>query len=201
MADVSVIVATFGDPAWRARGDTASLSASAQTTRVEICQTHGASLCEARNKGARWVSGEWLIFLDADDTLDPHYAEEMLKGTADLRQPSTLGVYPDGSTDAAANIIPPRGNSIIDGNHLVIGTMVRRQMFIDVGGFNDLPVLEDWDLWVRCLLAGATQEAIPTAIYRVGVNDASRNAPGGLHNVTYWQIRSKYEAAARAARV
>lgn len=199
MTDVSVIVATYGDPSWFATADTACRSAKDQTVPVEILQTHGPSLHEARNEAAGFATAEWLVFLDADDTLDPHYVEEMLKGGADLRQPATLGVYPDGTTDPTANVIPPRGASILDGNHLVVGTMVRRQLFMDVGCFDDYPILEDWDLWIRCLLAGATQEAIPAAIYRVGVNDSGRNAPRHQHSVVYGQIRAKYEAAVRAA--
>jgi glycosyl transferase family 2 len=192
LTDVSVIVATFGDASWKTRGEAAVLSAATQSHQAHVLVSHGDTLSGARNEAAGRTKAEWLVFLDADDALDHHYVEEMLKGTADLRQPATLGVYADGTTDDFPVVISRRP-SILDANHLVIGTMVRRELFLSVGGFRPLPVLEDWDLWIRCLLSGATQEAMPQAIYRVGVSRDGRNtSQPELHGRVYGELRVQY---------
>jgi cellulose synthase/poly-beta-1,6-N-acetylglucosamine synthase-like glycosyltransferase len=53
--------------------------------------------------------------------------------------------------------------------------MARTELLRKVGGWRDWPLYEDWDLWLRCHLAGATFEAIPRAIYRAHARVDSRN--------------------------
>jgi len=197
MKTVGIVVATFGDVKWIDKAKEAIVSAENQTLKPDrVIHHHAESLAEARNKAAYMVSTDWLIFLDADDTLDENYVRSMMEpgedaGVADLRQPSTLGVYPDGTTDDEPVLIPER--PILQSNYLVIGTMCRRDQFLDVGGFDSyFPVLEDWDLWIRMIKAGAIVGKRPEAIYRVGVNPQSRNQNTSLHGRYYAQIRSKY---------
>lgn len=194
---VGVVVATYGDvEKWRPLARRATDSCEAQTRRPDsITWWHGRSMADSRNIGASLSHTDWLIFLDADDTLDERYVEEMLSGTGDLRQPSTLGVYPDGSTDDEPWLIPPKRN-LLEGNHIVIGAMIRNSLFKEMGGFDDLPILEDWDLWIRCWLVGASITACPGAIYRVGVNDTGRNS-SSVHGDVYTRIRAKYSVIAR----
>ena len=81
-----------------------------------------------------------------------------------------------------------------EGNWLVVGSLVRAQMVRDVGGWRDFTWSEDWDLWLRCWLAGATVEAIPDAIYRAYVRPNSRNrAPQHAERIAAhraWMIRA-----------
>lgn len=188
--EVSIIISTFGDEAWRNMALTRALpSAENQTTKAEVILSHEDTLSEARNNGAKKASGEFLIFLDADDELDSRYVEMMLTGTGDLRQPSTLGVS-DGVEDDAPVLIPRR--DLFISNFLVIGSMCRKSIFEQVGGFNELPALEDWDLWIRFALAGARITSVPEAIYRVHVSRFSRNQNTKVHHETYLHIRGKY---------
>jgi len=181
----SVYFQTVTDPAF-----------SGQRITGGVCQIHdehAVNISPVRNQGAAGGTAEWLIFLDADDELDSHYVEEMLKGGGDIRQPSTLGVHPDGHEDDYPVLIPRR-HSFMIGNHLVIGCMIRREQFNAVGGFRDLPCLEDWDLFIRLRLAGATVGECPKAIYRVHVRPDSRNRDTGLHARVYAEIQSTYGA-------
>lgn len=61
------------------------------------------------------------------------------------------------------------------GNWLVIGTLVQRQVFVEVGGFREWPLYEDWCLWQRCWKAGAEPVKVPDAVYVARVRGASRN--------------------------
>lgn len=191
IADVTVIVATFGDSMWQELARHAGETAQNQTLRPHaVILSHGASLQEARNAPGLGADTEWLIFLDADDELDPYYVEAMMVGEGDVRQPATLGVV-DGIEDDYPVMIGP-GRTLLERNHIVIGAMVRTDLFRAVGGFDGWPVLEDWDLWLKCWRAGAEFGQVPEAIYRVHVNPNSRNQNQALHGRVYGEIRRKH---------
>lgn len=196
---VGVVIGTYGDRSWVQKSQRAVESVRSQVRQPNLLITvHAATLAEARNRGASMSTTRWLIFLDADDTLHPEYVRSMMERVEDVKavssliQPSTQGVYPDGTKDETANLIPA-AKDLLFANHMVIGTMCPRDVFLEVGGFDPtLPVLEDWDLWIRMNRAGCSLLTCPEAIYEVGVNPDSRNKPQKLHTTTYTRIRSKY---------
>ena len=192
---VAVVVATYGDrEKWIPLAVEAMKSVEAQTIVPRVWHEHGDTLSQARNDGAFKMSQgdeppEFLIFLDADDDLDERYVEEMLKccDDLDLVQPATIGVHPDGHLDDFAVVIPTE--KLLERNYLVIGTMVRRDLFERVGGFDEWPILEDWALWIKCDLAGARIGAAPDAVYRVHFHENSRNLDHRVGFTTYQDIR------------
>ena len=189
-SNVSIVIPTFGDLGfWGPLADRAENSAELQTAKAEIIRVHSDSLSRARNDGALEAKGDWLIFLDASDELDPYYVEVMLDGTGDIRQPSTLGVV-DGKEDDEPVLIPQR--DLREANYLVIGSMVRRDIFLEVGGFQSYPILEDWCFFLQCWLLGASISQCPRAIYKVHVLGGSRNTDQLLHGQVYMQIRERY---------
>lgn len=192
---VDIIIGYYGGKdEWGPLAQWAKKSALEQTHQPYTVFTvyRAEGLSAARNAGAERSAADWLIFLDADDELDPHYIEEMLKGHGDVRQPMTLGVHADGHEDDYPVLIPPKLPNFLCGNHLVIGSMVRRDLFLRVGGFRDLTCLEDWDLWIRCLLDGA-QFGTSQAVYRVHVRPESRNKDVSLHSAVYSEIQQRYQ--------
>src|SRR5206468_3897244 len=94
----------------------------------------------------------------------------------------------------------PNGGGVLplcDVNWAVVGTLVPRQLFHDVGGFRpqDFPY-EDWSLWLRCVIAGACLVPVPNAVYRVFElpESASRTtdpARQALLHDTYKRIRGE----------
>src|SRR5688572_819436 len=95
----SVIIGYYGNKdLWEPLVDRAVLSAQSQTRKCEIIPMYADNLQAARNEGAERASGNQLVFLDADDELDPAYVEAMESKEGDLKQPSTLGVV-DGKED------------------------------------------------------------------------------------------------------
>lgn len=176
--DVTVVVATFGDEWWkRLAWKRAIPSALAQAPCVH---SHRDSLVEARNAGVASVESEWIIHLDADDELEPGYVDALGRGRADLRAPSVR--YVQGGRVGTARqprVARHRHNCsagcLSEGNWLVVGTAVRTELARKVGGWRDFPWSEDWSLWLRCYLAGATVEACPDAVYRAHVRPDSRN--------------------------
>lgn len=184
--DVTVIVATFGAEHWRTTAQRAVASAEPQAPTIQI---HGDTLHGARNAGGEQAATEWLCFLDADDELEPGYFTAMAKGTADLRGPAVR--YQRQPNDRPVARVWPE-QDLTDGNYLVIGTLVRRDLFMSVGGFRGWPLYEDWCLWQRCHRAGASIETIPTAVYRAWVSNRSRNRAPNRAEREHWHhaIRS-----------
>ena len=174
METFSVVVGIYGDlDVWGPRAEAALASVEGQGA-LDARISHADTLAQARNRGAIQAGGDYLIFLDADDLLAPDYVGEMSLGIADLRQPATLGMYPDGTFDPYPVNIPPR-QSIRQGNWFVIGTAIPTEMFWRAGGFGEEPAWEDWSLMLRCFALGATWEPRPGAIYKVGVSIGGRN--------------------------
>lgn len=214
-ANIAVCIATYGDRAkWDPLAKRAMASVDRQTMRpCWYSHVHHRTLHEARNLAAAepyapdWhrksVGGaEWLCFLDADDELDPHFIQAMHTATQNLTgdwllQPATRGVYEDGSEDAQAVLIPPK--RLIEGNFLVVSTLIRADQFHRIEGFADLPAYEDWDLWLRATADGARVKTVPTAILRVHVNPSGRNSPPpGLHAETVGRIRRRHRDGHRS---
>jgi len=177
--DVTIAVATFGDDSWIELARTRAIP-SAERFGVPVIHTHADTLHAARNAAVDQVDTEWMIHLDADDELEPGYLDHLAEGTADLRAPAVRYVRPFHATPArvpkvAGHTHRCTAECLPEGNWLVVGTLVRTQMVRDAGGWRDFPWSEDWDLWLRCWLNGATVEAIPAAVYRAHVRPDSRN--------------------------
>lgn len=182
---VSIIVATFGTEEWRQRG--AQAAAAVENQADETIWVHGDTLAQARNEGLRMAGGEYVVHLDADDTLEQGYVEHLLTGTCDLRAPAVRYVTETGHSRqphvprVAGHTHDCTGNCLPTGNWLVVGTMARRQLLLDVGGWEEWPIYEDWALFARCWQAGATIQAIPQAVYQATWRPASRNRAPDRH--------------------
>ena len=129
------------------------------------------------NEGGRQALGDWLIFLDADDELAPGYVGAMRRA---------LEQNTDGDhvlfTPAVQQIRKGRPGrpffypevDLSAGNWLVIGTMISRRLFTEIGGSREHPHgLEDWNLWNRAVRAGARIVKVKDAVYRAHMNPQS----------------------------
>ena len=180
---VSVLIGTYGDEHWqRIAAKYAEPSVLGQKG-LELLARHEpeGTLASVRNRLAIAARGDWLCFLDADDQLGPGYLHAMreaagaLSGPQDARWLLTPSVsYVTGRRYRHAAKLWPRCDLRL-GNWLVIGTLVQKAVFIEVGGFNEWPVYEDWDLWQRCWKAGAEIVPVPDAVYIAHTRTGSRN--------------------------
>lgn len=179
--DVTVAVGTFGEQRWADLAYQRALPSAAQMGAPTVHVHHPTSLHQARNQALDRVDTEWVCFLDADDELEGGYFVHMGRAAADVRAPSVRYVAPGGFPYPA---VMPKvfGHThrcdaacIPHGNWLVIGSCVRAELVRKVGGFRDWEMFEDWDLWARCWLEGATFQAVDDAVYRAYIHPDSRN--------------------------
>lgn len=61
--------------------------------------------------------------------------------------------------------------------------MARRQALLDAGGYRDIDILEDYDLWVRVLMNGGTITNIPKVLTNVHAGENMYKRRGGMEYV------------------
>lgn len=175
--EVSVIVPVYGDiEKWEPFYQRAIGAINSQTLKPKyILISIANDLQSARNRPAMGATTEWILFCDADDTLDENYVEEMMKlsADADIVVPSAHRYFANGEVDKSNYWYEPK--NLLTGNYITIGAMIRTELFINLGGFKDLPALEDFEFYIRAEEAGARFVHCPKAIYKINVREGSRN--------------------------
>jgi len=184
---ISVVIGTYGSyEKWAPLARRAMASVEKQTVAVEAIHVHADTLADARNIGARRTIGERLVFLDADDWLAPDFCEKIVE-PEDVLQPMTVQ-HRGGYQTTLAKYMEPR-EDLLDGNHRIVGCPVDREVFMEVGGFDEWPIYEDWALWLKIRAAGGSFGKT-TGVYNIELRDGSRNS--GPAGDTFDQIRSLY---------
>jgi len=151
---------------------------AADDSRVHLLTQVNAGTAAARNAGASLATGEYLVFLDADDLLMPGYVEGQLAFAAD--HPG-MDIYacnadlllPDGrrrafwSDTLHAGVFSLSAEDEIRESSILLMAMITRRTLELTGGFRTLHS-EDYDFWLRALLAGARHiyNSATLAVYR-----------------------------------
>jgi glycosyltransferase involved in cell wall biosynthesis len=166
---------------------TPSIVRAFKDERIELMVADSRGVSAARNAGARAASGDWLMFLDADDRLRPNAIAELLKGAA--AAPVARVIYGDyDRIDEIGRPIGSRGHltgrrkpsgrileKLVAGNFIVNGgiMIIRSAAFAAAGGFDEsLKYCEDWHCWCR-LAAIEGFHYVPHILLDYRVHDAS----------------------------
>jgi len=162
-SDWEAVVVNDGSP------DTPELETVLQPymTRIVYIKQENKRAAGARNNAIRQARGEFVAFLDSDDTWMPnHLASQLAMFAAD---PSLGLVYSDallvgdpGNERRFTERCPSQGEAtfatlIVERCQIPISTVVaRKEALINAGLFDEkLARCDDYDMWVRTAFAGA----------------------------------------------
>lgn len=162
-------------------GSTDDTSDVAKRYPVRLIEQANSGVSAARNRGAREAKGDYLVFLDADDVLEPEYLSRCWDAlrTAPAR---VAYAYTQSRMFGEVTGIDPSApfskRRVLDGNLVNVSALLRRRVFEETGGFDEsLRVgLEDADLWVRMLAAGHSGVLVPEPLLRYRRHGRTRNS-------------------------
>ena len=163
-----------------------SLEAAHSVTdpRIRVLRQNNQGPSAARNLALENSSGEWIATLDADDLWTPdklqHQLDAATRHRADLVfGPAQLFGDPHQQRAYEKHEYVLAGQSalrkMISRNHVPHSSvLMRRQAVLEAGGYaEDIHGTEDYDLWLRLLMAGAKFVYDPRAIVHYRVSGAS----------------------------
>lgn len=196
--DCSILISTYGNEAWKDLAQTRALPSTDGQGACEVLVMHepDATISEVRNANADCARGEWLLHLDADDELAPGYLDAMraARDRTDVIMETDRVLFTPAVSHVkkgrpAAPFFFDRGISLRQDNWLVVGTLVHRDLFFEVGGFGDYPHgFEDWSLWSKCFRVGAEIVKVPDAVYVYHHNPQSKHKQGWRDRK--WQVET-----------
>ena len=143
--------------------------------RIKFYQQENRKQAVARNLGLHHCSGQYVLFLDADDLIEPRKLEvqvalleqhpevDIVYGSVRYFKSKTsadgLGIE-WAEVDSRVPAVRSGGREVL---YLLIrnnfmptnAPLARRRVIDEVGPFDELlPPAEDWDYWIRCAILG-----------------------------------------------
>src|SRR5690606_4999683 len=164
---------------------------AAKDARIRVLHKTNGGLGSARNHGVEQATGEFVLFLDADNVLEPAYAETALRALANAPDAAFVtpfcrhfedgsgrdkGVYNPVPFDVKASLLINRFGDA--------GAFFRRSVFTERGHRYDelLIAYEDWALWMDLAADGLEGEIVPRTLYRYRTRPDSMMEQDGLPN-------------------
>lgn len=156
-------------------------------SRILYIEQENLGLSAARNVGIKIAKGEFLLFLDSDDWLEPNclksYAD-VIPSNPEIKLFRCGYVYKDKPSGRRFHSHLPSSNGdtypgVLTQNIGPCHSILIRRSFVEkLGGFDQsLKSCEDWDFWIRAGKMGARIQSISKVLvgYRYLPNSMSRN--------------------------
>ncbi len=119
----------------------------------------------ARNRGVQSSQGKYLLFLDCDDTIEPHFIETLVRvaeAAPEKVAPFYTPIRLQGAMDRPIGGAKWSIERLIDSPFMSVCSLVPRKAFDHVDGFTpQLRVLEDYDLFLKLAFAGYRGQLVP----------------------------------------
>lgn len=156
-------------------------------------------LARALNAGLRATTQPWILRFDTDDLCVPQriewQREAILAGTWDLFGGQIDEFADDPAQAHQSRRVPTTHEEILrfarrrnPFNHMTV--CYRRERVEAVGGYPDIPLMEDFALWLRLLAAGARTCNLPRVLVHARVGNGMLQRRGGWRYVrSEWRLQ------------
>lgn len=160
-------------------------------SEVRIVRKENGGISSAMNAATAAASGEFLVQLDQDDAFLPGRLEAITEAIAALPDVDMVAtdaqIEYDGERVATLSELTPFGRddqrtAILD-CCFILWPAIRRSRLIAIGGYDEsLPVMQDWDCFLRLILGGALATWVDEPLYRWRLTPGSRSSMDGVTN-------------------
>ena len=152
---------------------------------VQLLSKPNGGTGSALNAAARVASGDYVLPLDVDDVYEPRRIEAISAVLA--ARPDVDIVATDALIERGGEVVTTMAdiNPYPHSHHRMamlrtctfLWPCLRRSTLLDAGGLDEsLKAIEDWDCWLRLVLAGAVVAYIREPLYRWRLTPGSRSS-------------------------
>lgn len=152
---------------------------SREDTRIKFFHTDNKGVSAARNFAVERAAGEYILPLDADDTIEPTYVEKCVQHFS--AHPETDVVYCRwrcfGETKKTPKLEYVDYETLLLSNRIFVSAMFRKSRFEEIGGYDEemRQGMEDWEFWIRFLDRDSVVFQIPEQLFNYRIKAVSRN--------------------------
>lgn len=173
-ADVEVVIVDDGstDPITKRVLDEACWP------RTQIIHQANAGPSAARNRAIRAATGEYILPLDADDTIEPEY---VAKAVAVLKAQPQVGIVYCRATKFGAergpwNLPVYTLRELVIDNVIFVTALYRKSDWAAVGGYNEnlRRGVEDYEFWVKIVHKGREVVQLDEYLFNYRIQEKSR---------------------------
>jgi len=157
---------------------TLRLLEEAHWPRTRIFRQPNAGPSAARNRAIREARGEYILPLDADDTIEPAYVE---KAVAVLDGRPEVGcayckALKFGAEQGPWELPPYRIEELVIDNVIFVTALFRKVDWQAIGGFDERlrHGVEDYDFWVKMVASGKDVVQLDEFLFNYRVQEKSR---------------------------
>jgi GT2 family glycosyltransferase len=154
--------------------------------KTKVLHTENRGLAAARNSGITEACGEFILPLDADDTISADYLEKgvpLLEGSPSIGVVYGLADY-FGARSGRWELPEYSSVGLLSENMIFCSALFRRSDWKRVGGYKTAMAhgWEDWEFWLSLSELGVGFARIPAVLFHYRVRHASMTS-----SLTYWQ--------------
>lgn len=171
--------------------------------RLTIIHQENKGVASARNNGVASAKGEFILFLDADNTINPNYylkalehLETHLEDAVFYSDPIHFGIVETQEID-----LPDFSfERLIASNFIDVCAVIRKSLWEQIGGFDTAIQMgyEDWEFWINAAVHGAKFHHCKEKLfyYRVAENSVLTEAKkDDKRKQTLMYLINKYKVA------
>jgi len=175
-----------------------------------VASSTRTSAGESRNRAMRALTTELVTIVDHDDFFAPDHLETLQNhhGGPNVVVSSRALLWTPGESlrplEEAWRLKDPSEDRQLEAlfaqNWIYGAVLADRQRLLDIGGYRDDSLVEDWDLWIRLALAGVrfVRPAHATTMYRWGHGNTSGTRTADIRAAAE-RMRNSHREAVRLA--